>query len=396
MQKKYLKDIDAAGRTVFVRNDFNVPLDKERNVADDTRLRASLPTLEYLTEAGAKVICASHLGRPKGERKPELSLKPVAHHLSKLLNRPVQFIDEVCGPRVEAVKGSLKEGEVALLENLRFDPGETANSEQLAQDLAGGVDVYVNDAFGASHRSHASVVNISRFVPVSVAGMLMKKEIDYLTLAVEHPSENYVLILGGAKVSDKIPVINHLLDKAKTVLIGGAMAYTFLKAKGVEVGQSLVEKDYLDMCGEILEKAKAAGVEILLPVDHVAAMRVEPNVTIRMVERGKIIPEDMMGLDIGSDTVNLFVKEIARAQLIVWNGPMGVFEVETFAGGTRAVAKAVAESPATSIIGGGDSVAAVNQAGVADKITHISTGGGASLEYLAGKVLPGIAALSDA
>jgi len=396
MDKKFVKEIDVGGRLVFVRNDFNVPMDGERNILDDTRIRASLPTLQHLLDEGARVVCASHLGRPKGERKPEYGLKPVSHRLSEMLNRPVQFIGEITGREVDTMKESIKPGELVLLENLRFSPGETAGEDEFARELAKGIDIYVNDAFGACHRSHASVVNITRFVPIAVAGLLLKKEIDYLSLAVEKASESYVLVLGGAKVADKIPVINHLLDKASVVLIGGAMAYTFLKARGVDVGLSRVENDSLQMCRDIMAKAEERGVRLLLPVDHVAAVRLEPNVTIRMIERGKVIPEDMMGLDIGAETVSLFTREIGRAQLIVWNGPMGVFEVETFAGGTMAVAQAVADSPATSIVGGGDSVAAIHAAGVAGEITHISTGGGASLEFLSGKLLPGLAALTDA
>jgi 3-phosphoglycerate kinase len=391
---KYLSDVDVAGKCVFIRNDFNVPLNEKKEILDDTRIRLSLPTMDYLVKQGARIVCASHLGRPKGEKKPELSLKPVAGRLSELLGLPVQFTGETVGKNIEQAKAALKPKEILLLENLRFQKGETENDPAFAAELARGIDVYVNNAFGASHRNHASVVEITRQVPVSVPGLLLKKEVDYLTLALEKPSENYVLILGGAKVSDKIPVINNLIGKATTILIGGAMAYTFLKAIGKKVGHSKVEDEFLKMCLDILRNAEAKGVRILLPVDHIAAVKVEPNVTIRMVEQGREIPEEMMGLDIGPETVELYVKAIRQATLVVWNGPMGVFEIDDFSGGTMAIAHAIADSSATSIVGGGDSVAAVNKAGVADKISHLSTGGGASLEFLSGKILPGIAALS--
>jgi 3-phosphoglycerate kinase len=391
---KYLSDVDVAGKCVFIRNDFNVPLNEKKEILDDTRIRLSLPTMDYLVKQGARIVCASHLGRPKGEKKPELSLKPVAGRLSELLGLPVQFTGETVGKNIEQAKAALKPKEILFLENLRFQKGETENDPAFAAELARGIDVYVNNAFGASHRNHASVVEITRQVPVSVPGLLLKKEVDYLTLALEKPSENYVLILGGAKVSDKIPVINNLIGKATTILIGGAMAYTFLKAMGKKVGHSKVEDEFLKMCLDILRNAEAKGVRILLPVDHIAAVKVEPNVTIRMVEQGREIPEEMMGLDIGPETVELYVKAIRQATLVVWNGPMGVFEIDDFSGGTMAIAHAIADSSATSIVGGGDSVAAVNKAGVADKISHLSTGGGASLEFLSGKILPGIAALS--
>lgn len=391
---KFIKDIEVKNKRVLVRNDFNVPLNQNGKILDDTRIRASLPTIEYLIEAGARIVLCSHLGRPQGEFKSEFSLKPVAHRLSELLDRPVQFQGETIGKKVETAKKSLKSGEILLLENLRFNPGETKNDPEFARELATGIDVYVNNAFGASHRDHASVTGIARLVPKAVAGLLMKKEVDYLSLAVEKPSENYVLILGGAKVSDKIPVIDNLLNRATTILIGGAMAYTFLKAQGINVGNSKVEEEYIPVCREILEKAKAGNVKLMLPVDHVAAVKVEANVTIRMVERGKEIPEDMMGLDIGYETTERYMAEIRRAALIVWNGPMGVFEVNDFSAGTISVAKAIADCSATSIVGGGDSVAALNKAGVAAGISHISTGGGASLEFLSGKTLPGIEVLS--
>lgn len=396
MNKKSITDITVKGKTVFLRVDFNVPLDDNGHVGDDTRIRAALPTVKYLLEGGAKVVCASHLGRPKGQRKPEFSLKPVAGYLAKLLGKEVQFTGETVGLEIENVKAQLEEGELLMLENLRFDPGETKNNPDFAAQLARNIDVYINDAFGACHRAHASIEAITKLVPVAAAGFLLKKEIEYLGMATHNPPKNYCVILGGAKVSDKIPVIDHLLNKAQKILIGGAMAYTFLKARGQDVGNSRVEDDFIDTCKLIMKKAEAKGVELLLPVDHVAAIRIEPEVTIRMVKRDRVIPENMMGLDIGFDTIELYKKELEGAQLIVWNGPMGVFEIENFAAGTTEIAHAVAASSATSIIGGGDSVSAVNKAGVADRISHISTGGGASLEFLGGETLPGIAALSEA
>ena len=391
---KFIKDIDVKDKLVLVRNDFNVPLNQNGKILDDTRIRASLPTIQYLSEAGARIVLCSHLGRPQGEFKSEFSLKPVAHRLSELLDQAVEFQAETIGKKVEIAKQSLKPGQILLLENLRFYPGETGGDPEFARELATGIDVYVNNAFGASHREHASVTGIARLVPEAGAGLLMKKEIDYLSLALEKPSENYVLILGGAKVSDKIPVIDNLIGRANTILIGGAMAYTFLKARGVHVGNSRVEDEYIPMCQELLDKAKASNVKLMLPVDHVAAVKLEANVTIRMVERGKEIPEDMMGLDIGYETTERYMAEIRRAALIVWNGPMGVFEIDEFSSGTISVARAIADCSATSIVGGGDSVAALNKAGVAAGISHISTGGGASLEFLSGKTLPGIRAIS--
>lgn len=395
MKKLSITDVPVNGKRVFVRVDFNVPLDEQGEVTDDTRIRASLPTLRYLREHGAKIICASHLGRPKGEADPKFSLKPAAVKLKELMGGEIFFVDQTIGPEVEKAKADLDEGDILLLENLRFNPGETKNFEGFAKALALNVDVYVNDAFGSSHRAHASIQKITELVPVAAAGFLLKKEIDFLGMAVHNPPENYFAILGGFKVSDKIPVIDKLMDNAKKILIGGAMAYTFLKAKGMDVGNSVVQEDSLYICKDILKKAQEKGVKILLPIDHVAAIKIEPEVTIRMVKRGANIPNDMMGLDIGFDTIDLYVKELQGAELIVWNGPMGVFEIETFASGTMEIAKAVAKSSATTIIGGGDSVSAVNKAGVAGDISHISTGGGASLEFLGGETLPGIDSLND-
>jgi 3-phosphoglycerate kinase len=395
MKKKSLNDIKVKGKRVFLRVDFNVPLDDQQEITDDTRIKASLPTLRHLIGEGAKIVCASHLGRPKGEKVPEFSLKPVAKRLSELLDQDVSFSGETFGPEIDTLKSQLNEGQILLLENLRFHPGETKNDQQYAGELAKNIDIYINDAFGASHRAHASIQKITELVPVAVAGFLLQKEIDFLGLATENPPQNYSVILGGAKVSDKIPVITNLLDKAQKILIGGAMAYTFLKAKNENVGNSRVETDFIDTCKDILKKAEEKQVKLLLPIDHVAAIKVEPEVTIRMIKKGKEIPENMMGLDIGFDTIDLYKEELADAELIVWNGPMGVFEIENFAAGTEEIAKAVAASSATTIVGGGDSVAAVHKAGVAEKINHISTGGGASLEFLSGKKLPGIESLSD-
>jgi 3-phosphoglycerate kinase len=396
MAKKFLTDVPVKGKLVFLRNDFNVPLDGRQQITDDTRIRAALPTFRYLIENGARVVCSSHLGRPKGEVIPDCSLAPVARRLAELLERDVAFCPETVGAKAEKAKGALKAGKVLLLENLRFHPGETKNDAVFAAELAKGIDVYVDDAFGACHRAHASIDQITRLVPVAVGGFLLKKEIDFLSLASENPPDDYLVILGGAKVSDKLPLLTHLLDKADTILIGGAMAYTFLKATGMNVGASRVENECLDLCRELLRKCEANGVRLLLPKDHIAATKIEPNITVRIIRSGEEIPGVMMGLDIGPETVDLYQSEIGRAKLIFWNGPMGVFEVDTFAGGTMEIAAAVAAASATTIIGGGDSIAAVQKAGVADKISHMSTGGGAALEFLAGDKLPGIEALTEA
>jgi 3-phosphoglycerate kinase len=395
MKKKSLNDINVKGKRVFLRVDFNVPLDDQQEITDDTRIKSSLPTLRHLVDEGAKIVCASHLGRPKGEAIAELSLKPAAKRLSELLDREIIFTGEVIGSGIDSLKSRLKEGQILLLENLRFHPGETKNDRQFAGELAKDIDIYINDAFGACHRAHASVQKITELVPVAASGFLLQKEIDFLGMATENPPANYYVILCGAKVSDKIPVITNLLDKAQKILIGGAMAYTFLKAKNENVGNSKIEPDFIDTCKDILKKAEEKQVKLLLPIDHVAAVKIEPEVTIRMIKKGKEIPGNMMGLDIGFDTIYLYKEELADAGLIVWNGPMGVFEIENFAAGTEEIAKAVAESSAITIVGGGDTVAAVHKTGVAEKITHISTGGGASLEFLSGKKLPGIESLAD-
>lgn len=391
---KTVKELAVQGKTVFLRNDFNVPLTDEGRITDDTRIRESLPTYEYLCAQGARIVCTSHLGRPKGTPTPKDSLRSVAQRLSELLGKPVQFCPETFGPEADRLKSALKPGEILMLENLRIDERETKNDPEFARELAKGIDVYINDAFGACHRAHASIDAVTGLVPEKGMGLLLEKEIRYLSMAVQNPPKRYVVILGGAKVSDKMPVIENLVGKASTILIGGAMAYTFLAAQGKFVGRSRVEPDFIDFCKKMLIEAPGKGTRILLPVDHIAAVTIEPDITVRLVGQDETIPDTMMGLDIGFDTVKLYELEIESAQLIVWNGPMGVFEIDTFAGGTMGIAKAVAESKATSIVGGGDSVAAIHQSGLADKITHISTGGGASLEFLSGITLPGVAALT--
>ncbi|MCP5102708.1 MAG: phosphoglycerate kinase [bacterium] len=395
MKTKFIKDIDVRGKLVFVRVDFNVPLSPTREISDDTRIRTALPTLRYLVANGAKIVCASHLGRPGNKKKNGLTLRPVARRLSKLLDREVLFPGETIGKKIETAKAGLKEGDILLLENLRFHPGETVNDRTYAHELAKNIDFYVNDAFGACHRSHASIQAITQCVPVSVAGFLLKQEIDFLSMALETSPENYTLILGGAKVADKIPFITNLMAKARKVLVGGAMAYSFLKAKGIGVGKSEVEEESLELCKDIMKKAEEKKIKLILPVDHIAAHAIEPEVTIRMIKRSEEIPDEMMGLDIGFETIHLFSRELKDAELVVWNGPLGVFELETFSAGTIEIARAVAGGSATSIIGGGDSVAAIHKAGVADQITHLSTGGGAALQFLAGEELPGINALSE-
>ncbi len=389
-----VKDLDVKGRRVFLRVDFNVPLDEERNIRDDTRIKAALPTLTYLLEQGAAVIAASHLGRPKGQFKPEFSLKPVAARLSELISGKVIQAEDVIGDKVEKMKNELDAGQVLLLENLRFYPGETGNDPDFARQLARGVEVYVNDAFGACHRAHASIVGIPKYVEKSAAGFLLSKEVEYLSRAVHSPQKPYVAILGGAKVSDKIPVIESLLSKAENILIGGAMAYTFFAAQGLGVGRSLVEEDKKDLALNLLDKAKSKGVDFLLPEDHVVAASIDPHAEAKTI-RELPIPSDLMALDIGPRTVEKYKKIISRAKTIFWNGPMGVFEIDQFATGTIQLALAVADSGALSIVGGGDSVAAVYKAGVQERISHISTGGGASLEYIANETLPGIEALKE-
>ncbi len=388
--KQTVRDVDVRGKKVLVRVDFNVPL-KDGQVADDTRIRAALPTITYLLDNGAAVILISHLGRPKGERKPELSLRPVAAYLETLLERPVVFAEDCIGPAAESAAAALQPGEVLLLENTRFHPEEKKNDPQMARQLAALADLYVNDAFGSAHRAHASTEGVAHYLP-AVAGFLMEKEIRYLGQAIANPEKPFVAILGGAKIGDKIGVIRNLLGKADQILIGGGMANTFFKAQGYPVGDSLVEDDALETARALLADA---GPKLRLPVDVVIADAFD-NEAERRVMAVAPIPEGWRILDIGPETVANYSKVIAGAKTVVWNGPMGVFEMPNFAKGTFGIAEAVAASDAVSIVGGGDSVAAVRQSGLADKITHISTGGGASLEMLEGKVLPGLAALRDA
>ena len=390
----FLQNLDFEGKNVFVRVDFNVPLDEEGNIRDDTRIKAALPTINYLLEQKAKVIIASHLGRPKGKFIPEFSLKPVVKRLSELIPQEVILAPDVIGDKVIKLKKELKENQVLLLENLRFHQEETANDSTFAQLLAQEVDYYVNDAFGACHRAHASVVAITQYVKKSAAGFLVKKEIDYLSKAVHSPQKPYTAILGGVKVSDKIPVIENLLKKADAILIGGAMAYTFFKAQGFDVGRSLVEEDKIDLARLLLKRAQEEKVNFLLPSDHIVAAGADPGAEPKTVDSFPL-PPDLMGLDIGPKTVEKYSDILARARTIFWNGPMGVFEIDTFSQGTNKIAEAVANSEALSIVGGGDSVAAVYKSGVSDKISHISTGGGASLEFIANETLPGIEALTE-
>ena len=390
--KQTIEGLQVDNKTVFVRVDFNVPM-KDGVITDDTRIRSALPTINYLIEKGAKVILASHFGRPKGERKPEMSLAPCAKHLSDLINKPVAFIDDCIGPKVEEAVNALQPGDVLMLENLRYHNEETKNDPEFAKQLAALADVAINDAFGVSHRNAASVVGIADYIPM-VAGFLLKKEIEALSAAVVHPKTPMAAIIGGAKVTDKISVISNLLPKVDVMIIGGGMANTFLAAQGYGIGKSLVEADKIELASTLMEEAKKQNTELLLPVDVVVAAEFAAQAPYKEVDVADV-PADWMILDIGTKSRELFAHKLEPMKLIVWNGPMGVFEMEHFAKGTEAVAQAVADSKAVSVVGGGDSVAAVNKAGLADKITHISTGGGASLEYLEGKILPGIASLSE-
>lgn len=394
MPKLSIRDLTLEGKRVFMRVDFNVPLSDAGEITDDTRIRASLPTIQYAIERGARVILASHLGRPKGKPNPKMSMKAVRVRLSELLSQPVALAADSVGPEVEAQAAALRNGEVLLLENLRFHAEEEKNSPEFARQLAALAQVYVDDAFGSAHRAHASTEGITHYLSPCAAGLLMEKELEYLGKAVQNPARPYVAIVGGAKVSDKIELLRNLMKFADTVLIGGAMAYTFLKAQGVEVGRSRVEEDKLPLARDLLRYAKDRGVEMRLPEDHVVAEKIDPASPAEVVSAPGI-PADRMGVDIGPATRVAYAREIARAKTIVWNGPMGVFEIDQFAGGTLAIARAVADSSALSVVGGGDSIAAVKKAGVENKITHISTGGGASLEFLSGLTLPGVAALTE-
>ena len=393
MNKKTIEDIQVQGKRVLVRVDFNVPLDENKNITDDTRIRAALPTIQYLVKNKAKVILMSHLGRPKGEVNPKYSLAPVAKRLGQLLGQDVIMAQDVIGESAKQAVAGMEDGQVVLLENVRFHKEETKNDPEFAKALAQLGDVYVNDAFGTAHRAHASTEGVAHYLP-AVAGYLIQKELDVMGKALDNPERPFVAILGGAKVSDKIGVIKNLIDKVDALLIGGGMAYTFIKAMGYEIGNSLLEEDKIELAKELMDKAKAKGVKMLLPVDNVVADEFKPDAAHKVVGSEEI-SAGWQGLDIGPKTREMFGEEIKKAKTVVWIGPMGVFEMPAFAEGTKAVAKFVGECSGTTIIGGGDSAAAVEQLGFADKMTHISTGGGASLEFLEGKVLPGVAALND-
>ena len=393
MNKKTVKDIDVKGKKVLVRCDFNVPQDENLNITDNRRIVAALPTINYLLENDCKVILCSHLGRPKGQVKPEFSLAPVAKELARLLNRDVVLAKDVVGESAKELAANLKAGEVMLLENVRYEAGEEKNDEELSKAFASLAEVFVNDAFGTAHRAHSSTTGVASYLP-AVSGFLIEKELNFLGDALENPQRPFMAILGGKKVSDKIGVIEALIEKVDTLMIGGAMAYTFFKSMGYNVGNSICELDKLDLAKELMEKAKAKGVKLMLPVDTKVGKEFDPNTESKIVSYTEI-PDGWEGFDIGTETINLYAEELKSAKTVIWNGPVGLFEFDQFAVGTNSIAKALADIDAVKIIGGGDSAAAVEKAGLAEKFTHISTGGGASLEFLEGKKLPGIEALQD-
>ena len=395
LNKKTVEDVDVRGKRVLVRCDFNVPLDENGNITDDTRIVGALPTIEYLIKNGARVILCSHMGKPKGEPKPELSLAPVAKALSEKLGKAVVFAADDCvvGENAKKAVAGMADGDVVLLENTRYRAEETKNEDKFSEELASLAEIFVNDAFGTAHRAHCSNVGVTKYLPVAVCGYLIQKEIEFLGNAVNNPVRPLVAILGGSKVSSKISVINNLLEKVDTLIIGGGMAYTFMKAKGLPIGKSLLEEDFLDYASDMMKKAEEKGVKLLIPVDSVEASEYSNDAEIKLADGG--VDDGFMGLDIGPKSIALFSDALKGAKTVVWNGPMGVFEMSNFAAGTNAIAKVLAELDATTVIGGGDSVAAVNKAGLADKMSHISTGGGASLEFLEGKDLPGIVAIND-
>jgi phosphoglycerate kinase len=392
--KQTIRDIDVRGKRIFLRVDFNVPI-KAGRISDDTRIVASLPTIKYALEQGATVICASHLGRPKGKPNPEMSLRPVAPRLCELIGRPVEFAEDCVGEAARAAIQRAGRNGVVLLENLRFHPEEEKNDSAFAAQLASLADVYVNDAFGSAHRAHASTEGIVHHMKTAAAGLLMAAEVEYLGRALTNPERPFVAVLGGAKVSDKLEVIENLISRVDALVIGGAMAYTFFLSRGVAVGKSLVEPDLLDAARDIERRAKERGIQFELPIDHVVTTKIEAGATHETLDVGDAAIGERLGVDIGPKTIGRYRSRIASSATVVWNGPMGVFEIDEFARGTTEVAKAVAEVKGTTIIGGGDSIAAVKKAGVADRITHISTGGGASLEFLGGRTLPGVAVLPD-
>ena len=393
MNKKTIRDIDLKEKKVLVRCDFNVPMDENQNITDNRRIVAAIPTIKYLLENNCAIILCSHLGRPKGEFKPEFSLKPVAKELSRLLDIDVKMAKDVIGEDAKKLASNLHQGEIMLLENVRFHREETDNDENFAKELASFAEIFVNDAFGAAHRAHASTAGVAKFLP-AVSGFLIEKELNFLGNAISNPERPFVAILGGAKVSDKIGVIDSLLEKVDTLMIGGGMAYTFFKAQGYNVGNSICEEDKLDLAKEAMEKAKAKGVKLLLPIDTKIGKEFKPDTESKTVAWTEI-PDGWEGFDIGEKTIEMFAEELKTAKTVIWNGPLGLFEFDQFAIGTNAIAKILADLDATTIIGGGDSAAAVEKIGLSDKMTHISTGGGASLEFLEGKKLPGIEALQD-